>query len=64
MVQAEVLVGNNVASLRDIHWESGLVHMVDMRKAPPMGCQMGTEMEILRDIHWEGSHLVHKQELR
>ena len=38
--------------LRDIHWESHLVHMADLREDPPMGFHV----EKFRVQHWE-SHL-------
>ena len=53
-----------VARLSYPHQESHLLQMVELRKAPPIGFQMGMYMKILRDINWDISNLVHNKEVR
>ena len=59
-----VLFVYGMGKWRDIHWKSDLVHKVELRYAPILGCQIVMEMASLRDIHWESSHLVQSIELR
>ena len=42
-----------VVRLRDIYWESDLVHNLDLREAPMLGGKLGRLMAILRALHWE-----------
>ena len=47
--------------LRDIHWDSYLVQMVELRQDPPVGCHTGIDMSILRDLQWKSRNLGQKQ---
>ena len=40
-----------VGRLRDIHYDSKLVHMVDMWEVNPMGCMLGMFLDKLRVQH-------------
>ena len=52
-----------VGRLRYLYWESHLVQMMELREAPPMGCQVEIVLENLRIHQWE-SHLIQNMELR
>ena len=52
-----------VVRLRHIHWNSNLVHMVELREVPPMGFQEGMVLDKLRVKHCK-SHLVQNTEPR
>ena len=51
------LIVCQVGRFSDIHWESHLFQMVDLRESLLMGCWVGMVLESFRVNHWE-SHLV------
>ena len=46
-------MGSALVILRDIHWESHLVQIVELRSSTLAEGYMGKSMASFMDIHWE-----------